>query len=628
VSRLDEQAERDLQRTQNVAAEKRKRNGARKPSGKDVPQAARADWLPPGFIMTTSEALGPPGLYAVPADDDGGLDAKEWLASPFHVKANTRDAANAEWGLLLEFCDPEGVSHRMPIPMAWLGGRGEELRAFLMGRGLRIATDARRRSLFLSVLARCNPDRFARCVPSAGWHGDCYVSAAAVYGDTGGEEIVLQSASAEVANLTQRGSLAEWKEKVSAPCVGNSRLIIAMCAAFAGPTLGLVEGESGGLHLRGRSSSGKSTALQIAASAYGPPEYARTWRATDSALEGVAALHSDALLILDEIAQLDPKLAGAAAYLLANGAGRARAARDGSARAVSRFRVLFLSAGEIALADMVAAAGSKSRAGHDVRVIDLPADAGGDFGGIFESVPGGLTPGQFADQLRQAARANYGHAIPAWVESLASTVGPSRKLLTALRDRIRDSLAGTDADGQVRRVAARFALLAAAGEMATHLNYTGWPSGEAERAISKCFAAWLNARGTTGAAEPAAMIAQVRDFISRHGDARFQGWTEYKRDHRARVINRAGWRREDSPKFAGPCWYVESEVFRSEVSAGFDPVQVARALDSIGTLRRGNEGELSRNERLPDGRKARCYVIGPTLFGDQTVTDDEEPEEL
>jgi putative DNA primase/helicase len=509
--------------------------------------------------------------------------------------------------MLLEFCDPEGIPHRMPIPAAWLGGRGEELRAFLMSRGLQIATDARRQSLFLSVLARCNPRRFARCVPSAGWHGDCYVTPAAVYGDTGGEEIVLQSASAEVANLTQRGTLAEWKSKVSAPCVGNSRLILAMCAAFAGPTLGLVEAESGGLHLRGRSSSGKSTALQIAASAYGPPEYARTWRATDSALEGVAALHSDALLILDEIAQLDPKLAGAAAYLLANGAGRARAARDGSARPVSRFRVLFLSAGEIALADMV---------------IDLPADAGGDYGGIFESVPGGLTPGQFADHLRRSARAHHGHAIPAWVDSLAATVRASRALLTTLRDRIRDSLAGANADGQVRRVAARFALLAAAGEMASDRGFTGWPPGEAERAVSKCFTAWLSARGTSGAAEPAAMVGQVREFISRHGDARFQVWSEYTRDHRPRVINRAGWRKD--PTDGGLRWFIESEVFRSEVSVGFDPVQVARALDSIGALRRGGAGELTRNERLPDGRKARCYVITPALFGDQNAPTETE----
>lgn len=42
-------------------------------------------------------------------------------------------------------------------------------------------------------------------------------------------------------------------------------------------------------------------------------------------------LHNDATLILDELAQIDPKQAGDAAYLLANGNGKSRANRAGEA---------------------------------------------------------------------------------------------------------------------------------------------------------------------------------------------------------------------------------------------------------------------------------------------------------
>jgi putative DNA primase/helicase len=63
------------------------------------------------------------------------------------------------------------------------------------------------------------------------------------------------------------GKLAQWTENVGNLCAGNSRLILATSAAFAAPLLGLIEGtETGGIHLVGPSSPGKSTALVVAGS--------------------------------------------------------------------------------------------------------------------------------------------------------------------------------------------------------------------------------------------------------------------------------------------------------------------------------------------------------------------------
>ena len=51
-----------------------------------------------------------------------------------------------------------------------------------------------------------------------------------------------------------------------------------------------------------------------------------------------------------------------------------------------------------------------------------------------------------------------------------------------------------DTDGQVSRVAARFGLVAAAGELATALKIPPWARGGATAAIATRFRAWLDAR--------------------------------------------------------------------------------------------------------------------------------------
>jgi putative DNA primase/helicase len=281
----------------------------------------------------------------------------------------------------------------------------------------------------------------------------------------------------------------------------------------------------------------------VAASLFGSPDYLRSWRHTDKRLEGVAGMHSDLLLVLDEIGELAPKIAGQTAYMLANGQGKGRAARDGSPRALTTWRILFLSSGEVALSDLVTQAGGKVRAGQEVRVIDLPADAGAGHG-LFDRVPEGTTAGAFADALKCASAKHYGHALPAFLRALVSDSARAREALASLRDSIATELAGDDATGQVRRVAQRFALVAAAGELATAYRLTGWETGEAQRAASACFTAWLTGRGTVQASEPGAMVEQVRAFLSAHGESRFTRW-DAPADG-VRTINRAGYVRSGS----------------------------------------------------------------------------------
>ena len=147
--------------------------------------------------------------------------------------------------------------------------------------------------------------------------------------------------------------------------------------------------------------------------------YVKNWRATSNGLEATATSHNDALLCLDELAQVSAKEAGEVAYMLANGLGRARASRDTTLRKTAKWRLLFLSSGEISLADKIAedVRGRRATAGRHIQVIDVPADT--LVHGLFEDLHGFPDAGSFARHLLMASQEFYGVAARAFIGRIA-----------------------------------------------------------------------------------------------------------------------------------------------------------------------------------------------------------------
>jgi uncharacterized protein (DUF927 family) len=412
---------------------------------------------------------------------------------------------------------------------------------------------------------------------------------------------------------------------VAEPCVGNSRLVFSISTAFAPPLLELVGTEGGGVHIKGASSIGKSTAGAVAGSVWGGGGlrgWAQSWRATDNGLEAVAAAHSDLLLVLDEMGEVSGAALGAAAYMLANGRGKARAGRDGGRRRSTEWRLVFLSTGEVGLADKLAEDGRRPRramAGQEVRVVDLPADAGRGLG-LFDRLPPGITSARaFADRLRAAAAARYGTAGPAFLEFLvAEPDAVAEAVLGAQREFVAAHADG--AAGQVARVAARFGLIAAAGELAAGSGIVPWAPGEAARAAARCFADWVATRpGGAGPGEDAAALRQVRAFIEAHGASRFEALAgqEGAPEEARPVPNRAGFRRQGE----GGAWeyLILSEAWRTEVCRGLDPIAAAKAVDAAGFLRRGGDGRLQDKPSISGHGSPRVYVVRGAILGGDAV---------
>lgn len=316
-------------------------------------------------------------------------------------------------------------------------------------------------------------------------------------------------------------------------------------------------------------------------------------------MESVAASHNDALLCLDELAEIDPREAGETAYMLANGQGKIRQTKNITLRKQLEWRTLFLSSGEISLASHISQAGKKTRGGMEVRLLDLPCDSGAGFG-IFEDIHDFSSPRELADHLRDAAKKYYGTAIRQFIKALTKQAESEiKQAWDSSRKSFHSTNCPKDLSEEVGRACDRFALVGFAGEAATEAGITGWNKGEATSAAVTMFKEWLAGRGVGSTTEDAA-IRQVGLFLEQHGDSRFR---KLGGEDQRTIINQAGYRESSEESTT---YYITPEVFRSEVCKGFDAASVARFLLSRKWLR-ATHG-LQTQKRTPDGNK-KMYAI-------------------
>jgi hypothetical protein len=262
------------------------------------------------------------------------------VCGPIEVVAECRDGAGSNWGRFIRWRDADGRIHEWAMPVSLLAGDGLEVRKALLDGGLYVGAGSKARNLLTNYLASVHVKARARAVTTTGWHGHAFVFPDGALGIAAGDEhIIVQTGHYIDHAYNVRGTLEDWQKNVARYAEGNSRLTLAISMAFAAALIGPCGAESGGIHLRGNSSVGKTTALRVAASAWGgdtgKPDggYIRSWRATANGLEGTGIIHNDTLLCLDELSQLAAKEAGEAAYMLSNGQGISRVSRSDTAQA-------------------------------------------------------------------------------------------------------------------------------------------------------------------------------------------------------------------------------------------------------------------------------------------------------
>lgn len=473
--------------------------------------------MPKGYFMNGF------GLHFQP-ETKGSEEARAiHITSYFEIVGETTTEQGSGNGVLVKFHNRNAESIEM-IGKAELLESDNGFCKRLMDKGLTIELDQVKhlKTFFNKVKAP-----YLTHTDKAGWHGNSFLLAdGSQFNSDGLSSPVIMNPTAitrQSGLYAASGSLEGWQEGVAALASGNPSLVFQISGMFAGPLLGLMNVASGGFHFYGESSRGKSTALQVAASVFGRPNATgqiKSWRATDNSLESIAEQLNDQTLCLDEISQCDnSKVIGQAVYMLANGSGKARANQRGDARPVKTFNLLYFSNGERTLENMMDAEnrGQIQNAGIGVRMVNIPIDEISRHFDTHEYA----NMAEFMISFKSRVMENHGWAGKRFLEELVRLRATEEdQLKEIVKAYIAEFMKNnpSDSDPQVGRICERFAIVAAAGELATELGVLPWKFGEASAMAKICFNAAIAVRSAgIGGDEDHKAVELVRQHLQMHG---------------------------------------------------------------------------------------------------------------
>lgn len=469
------------------------------------------------------------GTYWISYDD--GKEQRDQLADAIRLIGRAVDDEGRNWRII-EWRDRYHATHRAALDMGDIGTPAGW--RTLQSHGITIKAGRKKRERLADYLQGEGKNTRWQLAKTAGWHGGAYIlPSGEVLGDA--ENLHYHGDTSQGADYQPRGSLADW-QALARLAQGNSRLCLALGCAFAAPLLHLLDHESGGFHLYGDSSDGKTTAAQTA-------------------------------------------------YAVLNGTGKIQGAKDGGNREIQRWRIMLFSTGEKTLDGYLKTEGKDWQAGQATRLPAIPADAGKGFG-IYDTLHGFAGGAELSEHLTREGAKQHGTAGRAYIAHLATidAVGEARKHIDAFMAAL------PKLEGQARRVAMRFAILAAALELAAPIHgLTGTTA-----AIRQCHDDWHAIQGS-GKHEDRKIAGQTEAFMQQHSDSnRFAHWNSTQT-----YIDHAGYRKDNAGE--EPEFWIIPAVFEGEIARGFEARKACEVLHRIGWLLYNDKQKRWRFKRYGKG---------------------------
>ena len=559
-----------------------------------------ADGNKPKFTTSWDDGLNWETLESTPKGDIKRV--RKFIGNHIEAVAYVKNPEGAGTGILLEFRTQRHELQRLVIPRTALVGDGLEALRAIVDRGYYYNLDCRKCLLGYLFGLGGDVDKLYTIADKTGWVNGSFLTPAKTYGDGN-----LRFRDPEPDNnMTEiQGTLDGWKREVAAKCAGNSRLLFSLGTAFASPLLPLAQIESGGFHLVGTTSIGKTTALNLAASVAGLKTIP-SWRSTSNALEGKAAEFNHMLLPLDELNQADPQTVGASAYMLGNGQGKNRMSKTLSTVKPKTWELLFLSTGEVSMTDYLRQAKTPAKGGMEARMPSIPADAGKGYG-VFENLQGYQSSDEFVAALETAIRQHQGTAQDAYLTELVETrkVEGFDRELRARVQAIAGKLSQQFQDTAIRRVAIRFALVQVGLELAHSFGLLPFPIEQCGWAVKQMFDAWVNIRGGAGSIEIKEACNRIEHlFVS----------NQHNSDRIADASSPQGTRnllayRSNDLVTSGVEFWVPQPIFNKELAEGVDKSDLIKELQVRGWLKPSLDNRHQTIRRRIGGQQQWFYVF-------------------
>ena len=202
--------------------------------------------IPAGFSLSDE------GLFYVSEKIDEPIKICDYISVTAFMKE-----VDGSIPRLIEFRDYRNNLCQTIITAKMFANAGDQAKVHLISKGFIMDWNSFEKKKLLQYLLMSIPAKEIQLVESTGYHGKSYVRPDKIIGENSSE--IMLTPSAQDSAVITHGSLDEWIHNVSMYCVGNSRLMFSVSIGFASLLLKPCNVQSGGFHLAGTSSTGKTT---------------------------------------------------------------------------------------------------------------------------------------------------------------------------------------------------------------------------------------------------------------------------------------------------------------------------------------------------------------------------------
>jgi phage/plasmid primase-like uncharacterized protein len=480
-----------------------------------------------------------------------------------------------------------------------------DIRSSLFSAGLR--TEADGEIIAVQILKAADPSREIATVRRPGWHmiagfpDPIFIAPSGlVITDQPAADFELTINARISARAAIGGTPQGWRNAITAAVAvdGCPHWKIGAAAGFAGPLIDLLEINTCGINLSGMSSSGKTLAQRLAASAWSIPAIRddglfQSALTTPNAAETLAHRSNGTLLPLDELGLVSGKELARLIYMLSGGAGKRRMTADAQMQGGYLWATFVILSGECSLEEKVRGDAGTWLAGMATRITDVDV----------------TTVDRNVDALTLRAiggvQRHYGHAGPAFVQKLIE--GGLHRQPEELNERIVRAtleLAGEDAGAAMPRAATPLAVTWIAGELAK--NFDLLPS---EMDIKEAIKwAWRQFAGSSDAAPlnpDEQVVAALRTWIA-------ERWavTIKHVDAEGGINNR-----ETVAWFDDRAVYIPKTRLREAAGYTLNEAQIASILGRLDLLARKPEPDRYYIRWIPKVGPVTAYALRRENFG-------------